>query len=155
MKLHPWRTHLLALAGSCLALTTGHALADCGPGQTTVFSCLTAKGKRIQVCDAGATIDYSFGKPDAPAEIVVRAPRAQAATSQWGGVGRYISYSVQVPNGNTTYTVFTSVDKMADQPKTEAGVHVEVKRKLVATVQCAPEQPLVERLQGIALPALD
>ena len=94
MKLHPWRTHLLALAGSCLALTTGHALADCGPGQTTVFSCLTAKGKRIQVCDAGATIDYSFGKPDAPAEIVVRAPRAQAATSQWSGVGRYISYSV-------------------------------------------------------------
>ena len=70
-------------------------------------------------------------------------------------MGRYISYSVQVPNGNTTYTVFTSVDKMADESKMQAGVHVEVKRKLVATVQCAPEQPLVERLQGIALPALD
>ena len=78
--------------------------AACDKGGKTIFSCLTAKGKLIQVCDSGKTIDYSFGKPALPPEIIVRAPRSEASTFQWQGVGRYLSYSVAVPSGNTTYT---------------------------------------------------
>src|SRR5262245_60810646 len=90
-------------------LTLGTAsvtTAACEQGSKPVFSCLAAKGKLIQVCDAGKTIDYSFGKPRATPEIIVRAPRSEASTFQWQGVGRYLSYSVEVPNGNTTYRVF-------------------------------------------------
>ncbi len=39
-------------------------------------------------------------------------------TWQWKGIGRYINYSVSIPNGNYLYRVFTSFDKMV--PENEA-----------------------------------
>ncbi len=132
------------------------ASAACEKGSKTVFSCLAAKGKLIQVCDSGKTIDYSFGKPELSPEIVVRAPRGEAATFQWQGIGRYISYSVVVPNGNTVYSVFWSVDRLSEKQAVEAGVYVEVDKKLVATVKCVDAKSIVQHLEGIDLkPVVD
>lgn len=140
---------LLAIAFSPLAQ------AACEKGSSAVFSCRTAKGKVIQVCDAGKTIDYSFGMPDGKPEIVVRAPRSQASTYQWKGVGRYISYAVRVPNGTTTYNVFWGADRLTEKHAIEAGVHVEVDTKLVATVKCVGEKHIVHDLEGIDLKPMD
>lgn len=148
---------LLTLVGSCLAPSL--ALAECGKGTQTVFSCTTAKGKVIEVCDAGKTIDYSFGKPDSKPEIVVKAPRQAASTTQWQGIGRTMSYSVEVPNGNTRYSVFWSVDKMMEgdtqEPAIEAGVAVEINQKPVATVRCDNKKPIVQEIEGIDLKATE
>lgn len=142
----------IALLPAVLALgIAAPARADCDKATTTVFSCPAAKGKRIQVCDAGRTIDYSFGKPGSPPEIVVRAPRSQASTYQWKGVGRYLSYAVQVPNGDTTYNVFWGADRLTEEHAVEAGVHVEVKGKHVATVKCVGEKHIVQNIEGIDL----
>lgn len=145
--------HLLAFAvvASC---AVSSALAACEKGGKTVFSCLAAKGKIIQVCDSGKTIDYSFGKPNAP-EIVVRAPRSEASTFQWQGIGRYLSYSVEVPNGSTTYNVFWGADRLTDEHKIDAGVNVEINKKLVATVKCVGEKYIVQNIEGVDLKPIE
>ena len=131
------------------------ALADCETGSKTVFSCVTGKGKVIEVCDSVKTIDYSFGKPKSKPEIVVRVPRNEASTTQWQGIGRYESYSVEIPNGKTLYSVFWSADKLSETHAVEAGVNVEVNQNLVATVKCAGEKHITQHIEGLNLKATE
>ncbi|MBA4257354.1 MAG: hypothetical protein C0445_15980 [Polaromonas sp.] len=131
------------------------AEAACPKGSPTVFACLSGQGKRIQVCDAGRTLDYSFGRPGSPPEITLRVPRRDAATFQWAGVGRYLSYTVELPNGNTLYRVFWGADRLTEAHAVEAGVHVEVNQRLVATVRCVGERHIVQNIEGIDLKPAD
>jgi len=126
------------------------AMAACDRDSKTIFSCLTAKAKRIQVCDSGKTIEYSYGKPNLTPEIIVRAPRSDASTYQWIGAGD-MSYSVTIPNGNTNYRVFWSVDRFTDEHLIHAGVTVDVNKKDVATVKCVGEKHIVQNIEGIDL----
>lgn len=123
--------------------------AQCVPGSETVFSCVTKNGKQIQVCDAGQTIVYSFGKPRNP-EIVLEVPRNQASTSQWSGVGHYLSYSVDIPNGNTTYSVVWNADKLTEEHAITGGVNVIIDGETKATVECYGED-IVQNIEGIDL----
>jgi len=143
------------LSATCAFGMSTAASAACENGNKTVFSCLTAKGKLIQVCDSDKTIDYSFGKPGLSPEIIVLAPRSAASTFQWQGVGRYLSYTVEVPNGNTTYSVFWGADRLADAHPIEAGVNVEVNKKLIATVKCVGEKHIVQNIEGIDLKPIE
>lgn len=140
----------LVLAAGASGLVASAAMAACDKPGKTVFSCIAAKGKRIEVCDAGKTIDYTFGPATAP-ELVLRVPRQQASTAQWQGVGRYLSYTVEVPNGDTLYRVFWSADRLSEAHGVEAGVHVEIRKKLVATVRCVGEKDIVQAIEGIDL----
>ena len=132
-------------------LFSGYAFAKCSNDEKTVFSCLTGKSKLIEVCDAGKTISYSFGFPNTKPEIVVTVPRNKASTFQWEGVGRYMSYAVNIPNGNTIYNVFWGVDRLSDEHPIEAGVNVEINKKLAATVKCVGEKNIVQNIEGIEL----
>lgn len=131
--------------------TVQSAAAACGSGSSTVFYCITAKGKQIQVCDGGKTIDYSFGRPGVTPELAISVPRAKASTSQWQGIGRYMSYSVDIPNGATVYQVFWGTDRLSDDHGIEAGVHVVVKGKQIATVTCVDQDSFVQNMEGIDL----
>lgn len=133
------------------AICSEYAAAKCSQYEETVFSCLTGKSKLIEVCDAGKTLSYSFGFPNSRPEIVVTVPRHKASTYQWKGIGRYISYAVNIPNGNTVYSVFWGVDKMSDEHGIEAGVNVEINKKWVASVQCVGERNIVQNMEGIEL----
>jgi hypothetical protein len=134
---------------------TPRAFAACGKDEKTVFSCLTQKGKLIEVCDAGKTINYSFAYPSSKPEILVNAPRNRATTTQWEGVGRYMSYSVNIPNDNTVYNIFWGVDRLSEEHPIEAGVNVEINKKLVATVKCASEKNITQNIEGIELKKAD
>lgn len=124
--------------------------AKCEKNSKTLFSCLTEKGKQIEVCDAGKTIAYSFGRPHVKPEIVVSVLRDQASTSQWNGVGRYISYAVDIPNGETVYNVFFATDRLSNEHSIEAGVNVLIKNNLAATVNCSGKN-ITNNLQGVNL----
>lgn len=140
---------------AALGYASSSAIAGaCPKGSEMIFSCIAAKGKVIQVCDSGKTIDYSFGKPSTP-EIVVRAPRNDTSTYQWQGLGRSIAYSVQVPNGNTTYIVFWSLDRATSERLIDAGVTVEVNKQTVATVKCLGEKHIVQNIEGIDLKPIE
>jgi hypothetical protein len=124
---------LIVLSG---VLTSLNALATCAKGSKTLFACTTAKGKRVEVCDAGKTIGYTFGKPGAKPEIVLTLPREQVTTYQWLGIGRTISYSVDIPSGDITYSVYENLDKMVEYPDVKRGVYVFSKGKLLADIKC-------------------
>ena len=128
-----------------------NAIAACGKGSETIFSCITGKGKVIELCDSTKTIDYSFGKPTEKPEIVVSVPRTIASTTQWAGIGRWRNYSVEIPNGNTVYSIYWSVDSLARKNAIEAGVNVEIDQKNAATIKCVGEDKIVQHLEGIDL----
>lgn len=114
-----------------------------------VFQCIAENGKEITLLDRGETIDYSYGLPGHPLEMSVSKPRDEATTYQWDGFGRWISYSVSLHNGDTTYTVFTSADRLSDGHELEAGVTAIVGDREVARFICRP--PLINKLEGIDL----
>ena len=124
--------------------------AKCAAGQPTIFSCSTAKGKTIEVCDAGKSITYTFGSPQAKPEIALNVPRDKVTTFQWSGIGRYLSYAVDIPNGTTTYSVFHGMDRITKEHAIEAGVNVLVDGKLLATVRCSGRN-IVNNLEGVDL----
>ena len=124
--------------------------AKCDKTSKTVFSCLTTKGKQIEVCDNGKVIAYSYGKPNVKPEMAFSVPRAQATTSQWNGVGRYESYAIDIPNKTTTYSVFFGTDRLTDKHTVEAGVNVMIKKKLAGTVNCAGKN-ITNNLEGLTL----
>lgn len=132
-----------------------NANAICEKESSTVFSCVTGKGKTIEVCDSKKTIDYSFGKASEKPEIVVRVPRGSATTTQWAGVGRWMSYSVEIPNGNTIYSVFWGADRLSENHPIEAGVNVEINKKHAATVKCVGQNKIVQNIEGIDLRATE
>lgn len=139
------------VVAAAVALGPSLALAACEKGTETVFSCLTSRGKQIEVCDSGKTIDYSFGVPGSKPEIVVRALRNAATTRQWKGIGRHMSYSVQVPNGNTVYDVYWGVDRLDEKHPEDGGVVVVINGKEAANVACAKGRPIVQGMEGIKL----
>jgi hypothetical protein len=128
-------------------LLVSNVYAQCTGGKT-LFFCTTTKDKQIELCDMGKTIDYSFGKAQEKPEITVQAPRDTASTYQWAGIGSAMSYSVDVPNGKTTYNVFWSADRLTDAHPIEAGVNVLNGKDLVATVNCSGKD-IVNNLEGV------
>lgn len=144
-----------ALLTAILLISPITVQAACQSEQQTLFSCMTAKGKRIQLCDQQQTLEYSFGKPSLKPEIVVQAPRSVASTSQWPGVGRWMSYTVEIPNGKTVYSVFWGVDRLSEEQGIEAGVNVEVEGKHVATVKCGEKSKIIQNIEGIDLKATE
>lgn len=118
-----------------------------------LFSCATENGKQILLHDAGTTIDYAFGVPDREPELDLKVPRNQASTWQWAGIGRHMTYSIDVPNGETVYNVFWGVDRLAQNAPEEAGVNVLINEKLVATVKCSSN--IVNNMEGVDLKKRD
>ncbi len=144
---------MIKLAALCFVSTimlSPSAHAACAPGSETLFACTTAKGKVIEVCDAGKTITYSFGSRQSKPEIALSVPRDKATTYQWEGIGRYMSYAVDIPNGSTTYSVFMGMDRMSEAHAVEAGVQVLNNGRLLATVNCV-DKNLVGNLEGVKL----
>lgn len=125
----------------------------CAAGSRVVFSCTTKKNKRIEVCDAGRTIQYAFGRKGAKPELALSVPRKAASTFQWNGIGRYMTYTVDIPNGNTVYSVFWSAERDPEGEIT-AGVNVEIGGNHAATVECSADS-IVQNIEGIDLRSSD
>lgn len=143
----------IVVLAACMAVTLSSqaALAACPANSKTLFFCNTQKAnKQIELCDAGKTINYSFGKKGQKPELSIAVPRAEASTFQWQGIGRYISYAVNVPNGDYNYNVFWGVDRLTEEHAIEAGVNVEKKGELLTTIYCQ-EKGMINNLEGVKL----
>ena len=141
---------ILSVGVSSLLLSQ-MALATCLSGAETLFFCNTQKAnKQIELCDAGKTINYSFGKKGQKPELAIAVPRSAASTFQWQGIGRWMSYSVNVPNAEHVYNVFWGVDRLEEKHPIEAGVNVEKNGELLTTIYCK-EKGLINNLEGVDL----
>jgi hypothetical protein len=116
-----------------------------------IFSCTTTKHKRVEVCDSGSKITYSFGKLGSKPELALSIPRASASSHQWDGMGP-MSYSVNIPNGNTVYSVFWTAQRDPDAAQPiSAGVDVQIDGASAATVECVPDTAQ-QNIEEIDLP---
>lgn len=141
--------------GVASLLLSNMALAACPSGTETLFFCNTQKAKKqIELCDAGKTINYSFGKKGQKPELAIAVPRSAASTFQWQGIGRWMSYSVNVPNANYVYNVFWGVDRLEEKHPIEVGVNVEKNGELLTTIYCQ-EKGLINNLEGVDLKAAE
>ena len=125
--------------------------AKCNSQKETIFSCATTNGKMIEVCNLSKTVSYSFGKIGSTPELALRIDRNRMGINQWDGSGRYITYGVNIPNGNTTYSVFFAADRHEGHEIT-AGVYVEIDGKNVATVRCKNPDGIVQNMDVLSLP---
>jgi hypothetical protein len=120
---------------------------SCPGSSKTIFSCLTKKGKRIQLCESGDNLIYSFGLPEKP-EISLSVNKEKATTNQWTGVGWNIYYSVNIQNSSYMYSVFTSLNRQ--NTDYVAGVGIFKNDKFLTNVECG-DGPITSELEGIEL----
>ncbi|MET0327831.1 MAG: hypothetical protein ABW163_03570 [Luteimonas sp.] len=108
-------------------------------GKGRVFFCRTKAGKTIELHDDGPTMRYVYADSQGEPEMDLVIPRAQATTVQWDGTTSSMAYSVQMPNGTTSYSIFWVGDRDPDaEAPVTGGVSVEVDGRHVADVQCVP-----------------
>ena len=124
--------------------------AACPAAEQTIFHCTTKQQKQIQVCDAKTHITYQYGQHLNQPEMKLKVARQKTTTDQWAGIGPTESYSVNIPNGNTTYSVFSSLDKNSFE--STAGVAIYENDQHKATVYCDQDAPITEALFDIDLP---
>lgn len=102
----------------------------CEPGEAPVFSCTTAKGKPVEVCQAADTVNYRFAK-----EMEVKVPTAELKWEQDAGSGGGTD-DLHFPNGDTTYQVSYSEGWGGGQTVKGARVYVMRDGKQLADLQC-------------------
>ncbi len=129
------------------AATSAH-----GKQSKLVFSCETANHKFVKVYDNESTISYTFGKKGAKPELSLSVPRSAASTDQWSGFGRYESYSVTIPNGDVTYSVFYGFDTRDEDSEINAGIVVKTGKGKETTILCNIKT-LHQNIDGINLKA--
>lgn len=118
----------------------------CETGETLLFHCSTTNAKLVTLCDAGSSLRYTFGPMSADdPEMQLSVPRRNASTSQGAA-----AQTIVLPNANTVYSVFWGVNRISDAHEVEAGVHVQVNGRHVATVLCQ-EDRVQSFMEGVDL----
>lgn len=119
-----------------------------------IFECKTTNNKIVSVQKNKNTVFYKFGKSLKSPELSFSIPKHLASTFQWNGVGSSIYYDVDVPNGNTIYTVYSSIDRMSSSHDSQSGIIVsDSKGKQLANILCNQNnKPYTNNIEGIDLP---
>lgn len=135
---------------SIIAVNADDAIANnlC-PSSKIIFSCITKSKKKIEVCDLGKIIKYSFGS-----EFYLNVPRDKVSTYQWNGNGRYISYTVRIPNENYIYEVYLTADRLTEGHDISGGVSVEKNDEMKSNIKCV-EKGMINNIEGVKLKNID
>lgn len=122
-------------------------------GSKTLFSCMTEKGKRVQFCQQGDTVTYSYGPEGAP-EITLNVKNSDVMSRLWDGMGSNEFNEVYVPNGDVIYMAYTSfIHPRGDEEAVAAtaGLTVLKNGKSVAEIKCG--KTYHSELEGIEFKA--
>lgn len=148
----PRQQALLVL--TCLLLTLAQSAFGCQENETVIFACTTTGNNHVEVCDAGAAIHFTYGQVGNSPEIQLSVDRVDASTDQWRGFGRYISYTVYVPDGATIHSVFWREDRLTETRDISAGINLDGGDGQVGQDECKLDT-LEQNLEGITLRADD
>lgn len=130
-----------------IALTALSTLTIASPAfAKTLFDCTTTNGKQILLTEKGNALNYRFGKKGKP-ELTFSVSKDEAIYAPWNGIGRYMNYSLDLPNGNVVYSVFRSADKHSS--KVESGVMVHLQDGKTSKVLCRQNQIKADELESI------
>ena len=113
---------LASLTAFVLAVCPIAALA-CDAGEQVVFSCSTAHGKQVEVCQAPQSIHYAYGAPGKPAELRLSKTNEEFSWQHFEGVSSGIEDDLTFDNGSTRYMI-THVADFDDPSKADANIVV-------------------------------
>ncbi|PZX12542.1 hypothetical protein [Celeribacter halophilus] len=125
-------SHILVAA--VLSVAASPVWAICAGNQETVFACsLGAKHVELCLTPAEGRVTYRFGPERAP-EIELTRDFDEITMQPWSGIGRSIWDRVTIPNGDYSYSLSWSYDKI-DQ-EVSGGIEVARGETVLASLAC-------------------
>ena len=125
-------SHILVAA--VLSVAASPVWAICAGNQETVFAC-SLGAKQVELCltPAEGRVTYRFGPERAP-EIELTRDFDEITMQPWNGIGRAIWDRVTIPNGDYSYSLSWSYDKI-DQ-EVSGGIEVARGETVLASLAC-------------------
>lgn len=114
----------------------------CDSGQE-IFYCATKNKKEIRICADADKAYYTFGKAGAAPDMALSRSRADLSGFVWDGFGRYMTDTVEFPNKDIVYEVYSGSAKamteaQARHPEVYGGVMVRKGEEQIADIACRP-----------------
>ncbi len=105
---------------------------------TTLISCTIKGTDTLEVCLSGDDLTYAYGPKGAAPDLTLREPLARGTYTPWNGIGRSMWDSITFTNGEYTYEVYASFDRLDENAITEQGVSILKNGNFVTTLTCDP-----------------
>jgi len=126
-----------------LLVCSGPALA-CQKGEAKVFACTTTNNKVVEVCSAGKTATYSFGRRGTKPEMFLRTAKRQLVYATESGT-QAETFNLDFPNGPTTYRIeHTHSWGSNGESEEDASIAVKTRGHNVADIACKEGSVLAE-----------
>lgn len=101
-----------------------------------IFKCDVKNHKQINLHAKSDDIIYSFGRIGEKAEIELPRKKQQVETNFGNLSGRYATNSIIIRNGNYSYRLTTSIDRIANIQEPSTSLTVMKNDKDLTTLQC-------------------
>ena len=101
-----------------------------------IFKCDIKNHKQINLHAKSGDVIYSFGKFGEKPELELSRKKKQIETNFGNLSGRYATNSIIIRNGNYSYRLTTSVDRIADIQEPSTSLTVMKNDKDLTTLQC-------------------
>ena len=142
-------TKIFRLLLTTIALLGSASAFGACPGAKTLFYCQLENRKQVQICRAGGSVTYSFGRSLANPEIKLVKRFGQAYAENWHAIGPE-HYGLEIPHGSTTYRAYQGTESTESGVNTLAGIRVERKQR-TSDYACKTDT-LISNLEDNSLP---
>lgn len=126
-------SHLaLALTLAFSSLLSANTMEEAKP----LFSCKTKSNKILELHKQDNTIIYKFGKLNSPPELELKKSSDEVQIVIGSASGSELTNSISFVNGEYTYTVISSVNKVADVQEPKHGILVKKNSNYLTYISC-------------------
>ncbi|EJI6848072.1 hypothetical protein NFU85_000435 [Salmonella enterica] len=101
-----------------------------------IFKCDVKNHKQISLHTKSGDVIYSFGRVGEKPEFELSRKKQQIETNFENLSGRYATNSIIIRNGNYSYRLTTSIDRIADIQESSTSLTVMKNDKDLTTLQC-------------------
>jgi len=101
-----------------------------------IFKCDVKNHKQIILHTKSGDVIYSFGRTGGKPELELSRKKQQIETNFENLSGRYATNSIIIRNGNYSYRLTTSIDRIADIQEPSTSLTVMKNDKDLTTLQC-------------------
>lgn len=101
-----------------------------------IFKCETKGHKQINLYKISDSIVYTFGKSGSKPEIKLIRKKENLAMNFENLSGRYATNTIEIKNGNYSYRLTTSVDRIASEQEPTTSLTVIKNGNDLTSIQC-------------------
>lgn len=120
-----------------VGLLPASGYAECTGNEQRVLECTFKKGRNaVSVCISGDAILYEYGKRGAKPDLRLIENIKDVEHLPWPGVGSSIWNETTFYNGEYSYAIYMSMDRMSEEHPIYAGISVAKAGKELARLDC-------------------